>query len=321
MTPPAQSGVRPYALPRGGRIGVVSLASTAEPMAFLQGCASLAALTGWKIENAVTEPVGDFAGTAEARAASLMNLWQRPDVDAIICMRGGYGSNYVLPLLDFTAMRASAKPFIGHSDNTSILLALDRAGIVCFHGPMLATDFHNGRADLISLFAALSGQPLGFALAAGPNVRSLVEGEAHGTITGGCISIVVASLGTPWEVETDGKILFLEDVNERPYRIDRMLMQLKLAGKFNGVRGFIFGAMLNCTAAEREEPLPELISRILGPLGVPIVFGVPSGHVERGNLTLPFGVQSRLISCGREVSLVAEAATVARDLRTADEVR
>ncbi len=315
MNPAPQSGVRPHALPRGGRLGVVSLASTVDPMDFLQGCAALAALTGWKIENTVTIPDGDFAGTPQARTATLIDLWRRDNVDAIICARGGYGSNYLLPLIDFDSLRDKAKPFLGHSDITSLLIAMDRAGIVCFHGPMLATDFHNHRADLISLFAALSGQPLGFAFPAASGVRSLVEGEASGTITGGCLTLVVASLGTPWEIETFSKILFLEDVNERPYRIDRMLMQLLLAGKLAGVRGIIFGEMLNCQAKEREEPLTEMILRILGPLGVPIVFGFPSGHVARNNVTLPFGVPARLISSSREVSLATEAATVMRNLR------
>lgn len=282
-------------------------------MSFLQGCAALAAQTGWKIDSIVTEPHGDFAGSPEARAASLMNLWQRPDIDAIICTRGGYGSNYILPLLDYVQMRQNAKPFIGHSDITSVLLALDRAGIVCFHGPMLASDFSSHRADLISLFAALTGQPLGFTFPAGSNVSCLQEGQAEGSITGGCLSIVVASLGTPWEIDTRGKILFLEDINERSYRIDRMLMQLKLAGKFDGVTGFLFGEMMNCKAVDREEPLPVLVQRILGPCGRPIAFGFPSGHVAKGNLTLPFGVPSRLLCSGREVSLITESATLVRN--------
>lgn len=309
------TGVRAHALPRGGRLGVVSLASTVDPMDFLQGCAALAALTGWKIENTVTTPEGAFAGSPQARAATLMELWRRDDVDAIIGARGGYGSNYLLPLIDFSRLREKAKPFLGYSDLTTLLIALDRAGIVCFHGPMMSTDFHNGRADLISLFAALSGQPLGFAYAPASGVLALAEGEARGTITGGCLSLVAASLGTPWEIETSGKILFLEDVNERPYRIDRMLMQLHLAGKFAGVTGFLFGEMLNCQGNPGEEPLTETILRILGPLGVPIVYGFPSGHVSRSNVTLPFGVPARLIATSREVSLSTEAATVMRNLR------
>jgi muramoyltetrapeptide carboxypeptidase len=121
----------------------------------------------------------------------------------------------------------------------------------------------------------------------------------------------VTALGTPWEIETSGKILFLEDVNEKPFRIDRMLMHLLLAGKFRGVRGIIFGAMRGCSPqSSGEEALPELILRILGGLGVPIVFGVPSGHVLSGNLTLPFGVPAMLQSSRSGVRLQVERATL-----------
>ena len=123
--------------------------------------------------------------------------------------------------------------------------------------------------------------------------------------------MVVSSLGTPWEIESTGKILFLEDVNEKPYRIDRMLMHLLLAGKFDGVRGVIFGAMLGCTpAAAQEETLPQMICRILGGLGVPIVFGFPSGHVESGNITLPFGVPAMLHSSESGVCVRVERSTL-----------
>jgi muramoyltetrapeptide carboxypeptidase len=141
-------------------------------------------------------------------------------------------------------------------------------------------------------------------------VQSLIAGEARGTLIGGCLSVVVASLGTPWEIETAGRILFLEDVNEKPFRIDRMLMHLLLAGKFRNVRGVIFGAMPGCFPAfAREESLPRMILRILGGLGVPIVFGFPSGHVESGNITLPFGVPAVLQSSEAGVRLQVEPST------------
>ncbi len=128
-------------------VGVVSLASCVEASALQAGCDALRTLSGWQVE---TSPValqreGDFAGSPAARAAALMEMWRRDDVDAIVCARGGYGSNYLLPLLDFEAMAATPKVFVGYSDNTSLLLALDRAGIVSFHGPMVASDFANGQ--------------------------------------------------------------------------------------------------------------------------------------------------------------------------------
>jgi muramoyltetrapeptide carboxypeptidase len=291
-------------------IGVVSLASCVERSALEAGCSALRTVTDCKVEVSPTalNCEDDFAGSPAVRAAALMEMWRREDVSAIVCTRGGYGANYLLPLLDFEALKSKPKVFVGYSDNTSLLLALERAGITSFHGPMVASDFAKGCVDEVSFLKVLRGEALGFAFGAGSKVRSLVAGEGRGTIVGGCLSVVVTSLGTPWEIETDGKILFLEDVNERPFRIDRMLMHLLLAGKFRGVRGVIFGAMLGCFRDhEEEEMLQRVILRILGGLGVPIVFGFPSGHVESGNITLPFGVPAVVHSEEPEVQLNVEA--------------
>ena len=308
-----QSGKRARALGPHSTIGVVSLASCIERVALEAGCRTLRALSGWQVEPppVALECADGFAGTPGSRAAALMQMWQRDDVDAIVCSRGGYGSNYLLPLLDFEALKSAPKPFVAYSDNTSVLLALDRAGLVSFHGPMVASDFSRGSADERAFRAALTGEPLDFVFAGGSGVQSLVAGEAHAAITGGCLSVVVTSLGTPWEIESEGKILFLEDVNERPFRIDRMLMHLLLAGKFHGVRAIIFGAMLGCSPQSvEEETLPQMIRRILGDLGIPIVLGFPSGHVERGNLTLPFGVPALLHSDASCVRLQVSPATL-----------
>jgi muramoyltetrapeptide carboxypeptidase len=307
-----QSGRCARALGPHGRVGVVIPASCVERGALEAGCRALSALSGWQV---ATSPIalrceGGFAGSAAARAAALMEMWQRDDVDAVICARGGYGSNYLLPLLDFDALRMTPKAFVGYSDNTCLLLALEHAGLVSFHGPMVASDFATGGAEEYSLRAALGGQALDFSFPGGSKVQALLAGEARGPLTGGCLSVVVTSLGTPWEIETAGKILFLEDVNEKPFRIDRMLMHLLLAGKFRGVRGIVFGAMCGCSpASEEEETLPQMIRRVLGGLGVPIVIGFPSGHVESGNITLPFGVPAVLHSSESGVRLQVKPAT------------
>jgi muramoyltetrapeptide carboxypeptidase len=308
-----QFGKRPRALGERGSVGVVCTASCVEGSALEAGCNGLRALSGWGVESSpvALQREGDFAGSPMARAAALMEMWQRNDVDAIVCARGGYGSNYLLPLLDFEGMKAAPKAFVGYSDNTSLLLALDRAGMVSFHGPMVASDFARGSADEYSFRAALGGCALDLRFAAGSSVQSLVAGEAQGPVVGGCLSVVVTSLGTPWEIESSGKILFLEDVNEKTFRIDRMLMHLLLAGKFRGVRGVIFGAMPGCSPdSATEETLPQIICRILGGLGIPIVFGFPSGHVESGNITLPFGVPAVLHSVDCGVRLQVEPSTL-----------
>ena len=304
---------RVRALGPHGKLGVVSPASCVERSALQAGCRALSAMNGCEVVTspfALLQSEGGFAGNAATRAAALMEIWQRDDVDAVLCSRGGYGSNYLLPLLDFDALRTTPKAFIGYSDNTCLLLALERAGLAAFHGPMVASDFAEGRADEHTFRAALGGEPLDISFNPGSQVQTLAAGEARGTITGGCLSVAVTSLGTPWEIETEGKILFLEDVNERPYRIDRMLRHLLLAGKLDGVRALIFGEMRGCAPnSADDEPLAEMLVRVLEGLHVPIVLGFPSGHVAQGNVTLPFGVPAVLHAGETGMRLQVEPAT------------
>jgi muramoyltetrapeptide carboxypeptidase len=219
------------------------------------------------------------------------------DVRAIVVARGGYGANYLLRALHLEKIKARPKIFVGYSDITTLLAAFtDTAGFVTFHGPMAAKDWaHEGGVDTPSWQSALSGaSPWDVPLKAG--VVALIEGEAEGILYGGCLSILVSSLGTPYEIKTAGKILFLEDVAAKPFQIDRMLMQLKLAGKLDDVKGIVFGEMLDCVqTANQGYTLQEVMLRIVGVLGIPVAFGIRSGHVSSGNITLPFGVQARLI--------------------------
>ena len=207
-----------------------------------------------------------------------------------------------------------AKIFVGYSDITTLLTCFaDSAGFVTFHGPMVSKDFALADGvDLASWEAAVGGsQPWSVPLGAGSGVSSLVDGTAEGILYGGCLSMLVASLGTPHEIRTAGTILFLEDIAAKPYQIDRMLMQLKLAGKFEGVRGIVFGEMLDCRQhPDQPYTLQEVIVRIVRDLAVPVVFGLRSGHVTRQNLTLPIGVRARLEVDGQNVSLnILEPAT------------
>ena len=169
---------------------------------------------------------------------------------------------------------------------------------------MVAKDwFQEGGVDLPSWQAALAkAEPWDVSVGAG--VSGLVEGEAEGVLYGGCMSILVASLGTPYEIKTEGKILFFEDIGAKPYQVDRMLMQLKLGGHLDHVRGIIFGEMLDCVqTANQGYTLQGVVTRIVGDLGVPVAFGVKSGHVTSGNITLPFGVQAKLAVRGGRVGL------------------
>lgn len=240
-------------------------------------------------------------------------MFARPDVRAILCARGGYGANYLLQALDVDAIRSNPKIFIGYSDVTTLLTYfVDAGGLITFHGPMAAKDWARpGGVDVASWQAALGGAvPWELKLGADSGVSALVEGAAEGILYGGCLSILVASLGTPYEIKTGGTILFLEDLAAKPYQVDRMLMQLKLAGKLDGIRGIVFGEMIDCVQnANQGYTLQEVVVRIIGDLGVPVAYGLRSGHVTAGNITLPFGVRAELTVRGGVVGLkILEAA-------------
>jgi muramoyltetrapeptide carboxypeptidase len=241
-------------------------------------------------------------------------MFLRDDVKAIVCARGGYGSNYLLPKLDINKIAASPKAFIGYSDVTSLLTHIcDAANLVTFHGPMVAKDF--AKADGVeaeSWHSALSGREnwgLNFALDSG--VKPLQQGSAEGVLYGGCLSMLVESLGTPYEINTEDTILFIEDVAAKPFQIDRMLMHLKLAGKLDSVRGFIFGEMLDCIQAPNQGyTLEEVVMRVIGELKVPVAYGVRSGHVSRENITLPLGIAALLnVGSGGVTLEILEPAT------------
>lgn len=294
----ADAVLRPPSVAPGARIAVVAPASSAGPERITRGIEALRALgyDAVAAEHAYGKHPPYFSGTPQDRLADLHRAFADPCVAAIICIRGGYGSNYLLPALDLDLIRSHPKPFFAYSDMTALQTwLLDQTGLVAFHGPMAAADFSlEDGVHLSSFHAALSGGLV--EAGAEQGIRVLRPGRARGTLYGGCLSILTASLGTPWAPQTEGKLLFLEDQGERPYRIDRMLRQMILAGKFQGVRGFIFGEMLACEFDKnRPERLQDVILRVLEPFDVPIAIGLRSGHVSHGNVTLPLGIEAELI--------------------------
>jgi muramoyltetrapeptide carboxypeptidase len=296
-------------------VGIVAPASNIKRELLEQGCEALRQL-GYKpfYFDSILERDWYFAGSADRRVHELEEMFVRDDVRAIVCARGGYGANYLLGKLDPGKIVAHPKIFVGYSDVTTLLTCFaDSAGFVTFHGPMVTKDFAllDG-VDLVSWVAAtggLSGWETGGERDSG--VVGLIDGTAEGVLYGGCLSLLVASLGTPHEIRTTGTILFLEDAHEKPYRIDRMLMQLKLAGKLNGVKGIVFGEMLECVQTDDQGyTLQQVILRIVRELGVPVAYGLRSGHVTRKNITLPIGVRASLSVNGSAVQLkILEAAT------------
>lgn len=298
--------VKPSALRPGDTVGIVAPASNIKRADLDAGCEALRR-AGYRpfYFDSILEQDLYFAGSVERRTRELEEMFVRDDVRAIVCARGGYGANYLLKELDLEKIKAHPKIFVGYSDITTLLTWFhDVGGFITFHGPMAAKDWaHEDGVDLASWQAAVSGTTA-WDVALGAAVSGLVEGDAEGVWYGGCLSILVASLGTPYEIKTAGTILFLEDLAAKPYQIDRMLMQLKLAGHLNAVRGIVFGEMLDCVqTANQGYTLQDVVTRIVGDLRVPVAFGVRSGHVTSGNITLPFGVQAKLTVRSAQVGL------------------
>jgi muramoyltetrapeptide carboxypeptidase len=308
--------VKPPALRQGDTVGIVAPASNVKRADLEAGCESLrrAGYRPLYLDSILDQDIY-FAGSADRRVRELEEMFLRDDVRAILCARGGYGANYLLEALDLEKIKAHPKIFVGYSDLTALLTYFsDAAGLVTFHGPMVAKDWaHDGGVDFASWQSALAGtEPWEVNLDAASRAKGLVDGASEGILYGGCLSILAASLGTPYEIETSGAILFMEDVSAKPYQIDRMLMQLKLAGKFADIRGIVFGEMRDCLqTANQGYTLEEVVLRIVGGLGVPVAYGVKSGHVSSGNITLPFGVRARLQVSGEQASLKILESSVA----------
>jgi muramoyltetrapeptide carboxypeptidase len=292
-------------VPRGARIGIVAPASFARPERVELGLAALRGLgfAPHVAENGLVRGPLFFAGTAKQRLADLHAAFADPESQMVMCLRGGYGSNYLMPGLDLDLIRRHPKPFFAYSDLTGVQLRLlDELGLPAFHGPMAAADFYlEDGVHLRSFHAALAGES--YSVGPGEGLRTLKPGVARGTLYGGCLSILVALLGTPWEPAIEGKLLFIEDTGAKPYQIDRMLWQLRHAGKFDGVSGIVFGEMLGCASpGTTSEFLDEVIASVFQDFDGPVAIGLRSGHVSRENVTLTFGVKAEL-QAGEEAEL------------------
>jgi muramoyltetrapeptide carboxypeptidase len=278
-------------------ISVISPASFTKPELVDRGIKRLRTLGFAPRLGANTQKRGPlfFAGTPEERLADLHSAFADPESAIVACVRGGYGSNYLLQSLDLSLIKRHPKPFFAYSDLTGIQLhLLDHLRLPVFHGPMVAADFAlDDGVHLASFQSALAGKPYSVGTAEG--LRTLRPGTASGILYGGCLSILVSLLGTPWEPSTQGKLLFFEDTGAKPYQIDRMLWQLRASGKLDGVRGIVFGEMLDCSSpGAPANLLDDVILHAFREVDIPVVIGLRSGHVSRQNVTLTFGVQAEL---------------------------
>ncbi|MGA8221346.1 MAG: LD-carboxypeptidase [Candidatus Acidiferrales bacterium] len=298
MPPP----LKPAALRPGDCIRILSLASPVQEVRLQKGCEELTRL-GF-VPKCKREDVlacsGFFAGTTPARSGALKEALAETESRAIFCSRGGYGSNYLLEGLS-VALK-SAKLLAGYSDVTSLQIFLwQKFRWVTLYAPMVGAGLDKGAGapegyDRESLLHAITETKQAWEI----NLMggSLSHGVVEGTLLGGCLTLIETALGTPWELETHGAILILEDRGMKPWQVDRALMHLKQAGKFRGVAGIIMGEFPECVAPEGSETVEDVARRILTPMGIPIVWGAAVGHTPRPMLTLPLGVRARLSADG-----------------------
>jgi muramoyltetrapeptide carboxypeptidase len=304
---------KPRALRPGDRVAVVAPASPFKREEFDAGIAEIRVLGFEPVyEDSVFARQGYVAGAPDVRAAAFLRAWQDPTVAALVAARGGYGSVQVLPLLDRATIGGHAKAFIGYSDNTSILSWLTlQCGIVSFHGPMIEGRLARGEAgydrDTFDRCLCRTDAP---GEITHPRLEVIAPGEASGMLLGGTLTQLVASLGTPYAFDPPpGFVLFVDEVAERPFRIDRMLTQLRLSGILGRASAIVFGELPRCDEADGGPTARSVIADVIAGFRGPVLFGLPSGHTTGPALTLPFGVRVTAIA-DRQPRLVVEEAAV-----------
>jgi muramoyltetrapeptide carboxypeptidase len=298
-------------LESGDTIGMVAPASPSDHSKVEKAVKNLTAM-GYRVKTgeSVYKSRGYLAGGDELRAEDINRMFGDDEVNAIFCLRGGYGSQRILDLVDFKLIRNNPKIFMGFSDITALLNAIyQECGLITFHGPM-GGDFAGGlgKSTKAAMRKALeSTDPIGEV--PNPEVPEVVaEGRAKGALVGGNLSIVAASLGTPYEIDTKGKILLLEDVNEEPYSIDRMLNQLRLAGKLRDAAGIVLGDWGDSEPKEPEKSLSleEAFEDMFKNTGKPVLKGYKIGHCKP-NITVPIGAEALIDTCSRTLCILEQA--------------
>jgi len=306
---------KPRALTPGDRIAVVAPASAFARVEFDAGVAELRSLGFEPIyEESVFERRAYAAGSATTRAAAFARAWRDPSIAALIAVRGGYGSVHLLPLLGESLLLGEPKAFIGYSDNTSLLSWLTLiGGIVSFHGPMLEGRLARGEAgyDRATFMRCLC-RPEPADEISHPQIEVLHSGEAAGLLIGGTLTQLCGSLGTPYAFDPPaGCVLFLDEVAERPYRLDRMLTQLYLSGILSRASALVFGELPRCDEPNGSPTAREVVEELTRGFRGPILYGLPSGHTAGPTLTLPFGVRARVLTTPRPSLIIEEAAVTA----------
>ncbi len=297
----------PKALPPGGTLGLVNPSSPVEPALLDAGIAALQ-LRGFQIAEAThtRARVGHHAGTPEVRAAEFTQFYADPEINVLWCARGGSSACRLWPFLDWEFLASlPPKMVIGYSDTTSLLLPLtQQVGTVALHGP-LVFELGTLAPALLDWQLRLLQSPEPAGLVPGHAAETLVPGRAEGPLCGGCLSLAAATLGTPYQLETAGKLLLIEDIGEAPYRIERYLAQMAAAGLLEAAAGFVVGQATD--ADDRETvPMRQIWFDLLAPYRKPAVTGFPFGHVPE-NYALPLGVRAALDADAQTLTLMEAA--------------
>lgn len=293
---------RPKPLKRGNTVGLVAPSSPTADYDIVRLSVERLMELGFSVSvgDSCYGEYGYLSGKDDVRAGDINKMFADSSIHGIVCLKGGYGTPRILDKLDYEGIKDNPKVFVGYSDITALHIAFNQlCGIVTFHGPMAASDMVEGFDDFSKegfLKAVTSMQPLGELHNPGTEtIGSLVKGKASGTIIGGNLSLIAATLGTPYEIDTKGKLLLIEDIDEEPYKIDRMLSQLRLAGKFEDCGGIIIGDWNNCVPKKQRASLTleKVFEDIIVPAGKPTLYNLKAGHCCP-KITVPFGVEAEI---------------------------
>jgi muramoyltetrapeptide carboxypeptidase len=302
--------VLPPRLKKGDTVAIVAPAGTVEQKDEFNNSVTVIERMGFQVryEESIFQPIRYLAGDDYSRAEKLMLAFEDDAIKAIMGLRGGYGCSRLIPHLQFDRLRHNPKLFTGFSDLTTLHLLFGRYfGWITFHGPMAAKPGIGSipteqESHLLSLWTDPGYKPI-LKL---PRVESWNPGRAEGRLTGGCLSTIISSIGTPYEIDTDGAILFLEDVGEPPYRLDRMITHLNLAGKFQSLAGILLGNFHDCEPAQGNYSSRDVLKEILQPLQIPILANFPAGHGSE-NWAIPLGIRIRIDADAQSVEFLESA--------------
>lgn len=300
--------IKPLCLMPGDTLGIVAPAGPFDPKKFMKGKAILESM-GFRtvFDEGIFQKHGIFAGSDVHRADQVNRLFADPTVQAVVCARGGYGSMRILPFLDFKIIQNNPKIFMGFSDISVLLFVLHaRCSLVTFHGPVVTTLANTAEQTIAAMIRVMTSNKH---LEVKPEKGLVIKpGVSSGGVVGGNLTTLCHLVGTPYTPDFDGKILFLEDRGEAPYRIDRMLTQMKLAGCFEGLKGLFLGSFEACG---KRDDIFRIVQEVFEDVNIPILSGFEIGHA-RINITIPIGLRATL-NTDRQILTFHEPATVTPD--------